>query len=92
MRQSVRSVAQSYLTLQPIELRTPGFPIYHQLLEFAQTHVHQVNDASQPSHLPSPHSVPSFNPSQHQGLFQLISSLHQVAEALEFQIQHQSFQ
>ena len=70
---------------------TPGFPVLHQLLEFAQTHVHWVGDAIQPSHpLFSP--SPTFSLTQHQGLFQWISSLHQVAKVLELQLQHQSFQ
>ena len=68
----------------------PGSPVHHQLLELAQTHIHRGDDAIQPSHpLLSP-SPPALNFSQHQGLFQRVSSLHQVAKALEFQ--HQSFQ
>ena len=71
---------------------TPGLPVHHQLLELAQTHVHWVSDAIQPSHpLPSP-SFPAFSLSQRQGLFKWGSSSHQVAKALEFQLQHQSFQ
>ena len=67
-------------------------PVYHQLLEFTQTHVHRVGAAMQPSHpLLSP-SPPAFNLSQQQGLFQRVSSLHQVAKVLELQLQHQSFQ
>ena len=67
----ISSVAQSYPTLcDPIDYSTPGFPVHHQLLELAQTHVHQLGDAIQPSHpLLSP-SPPVFNLSQHQGLFQ----------------------
>ena len=62
----------------------PGFPVYHQLPELAQIHVHRVSDAIQPSHpLSSP--SPAFNLSQHQGLFQGVSSLYQVATLLEFQ-------
>ena len=54
---------------------TRGLPVHHQLPEFTQTHVHQVGDATQPSHpLPSP-SPPAPNPSQHQGLFNE-STLH----------------
>ena len=88
-----RSVAQSCLILcDPMDCRTPGFPVHHQLLELAQTHVHQVGDAIQPSHPLSSPSRPAFNLSQHQGLFQWVSSLHQVAKVLEFQLQHQSFQ
>ena len=68
----------------------PGLPVHHQLPEPAQTHVHWVGDAIQPSHpLSSPSSL-TFNFSQHQGLFQRVSSSHQMAKALEFQ--HQSFQ
>ena len=70
----------------------PGLPVYHQLLELTQTHVHWVGDAIQPSHPLSFPSPPTFNISQHQGLFQWVSSSHQVATVLEFQLQHQSFQ
>ena len=59
---------------------------------YAQTHVHWVGDAIQPSHPLSSPSPPAFNLAQHQGLFKWVSSLHQVAKALEFQRQHQSFQ
>ena len=69
-----------------------GFPVLHQTLEIAQTHTHWVSDAIQPSYpLLSP-SLPAFNLSQHQGLFQWVSSSPQVAKVLEFQLQHQSFQ
>ena len=68
-----------------------GFPVHHQLPEFTQTHVHWVSDAIQPSHPLSSPSPPAPNPSQHQGLFQWVSSLNQVAKVLEFQLQHQSF-
>ena len=70
----------------------PGLPVHHQLPEFTQTHVHWVSDAIQPSHPLSSPSPPAFNLSQHQGLFQWVSSSHQVAKVLEFQLQHQSFQ
>ena len=72
---------------------TPGFPVCHQLPELAQTHVHRFSDTIQPSHpLLSP-SPPSFSLSQYQGLFNWVSSLHQVAKVLQFQLlQHQSFQ
>ena len=67
-------------------------PVHHHLPESAQTHVHWVGDAIQPSHpLLSP-SPPALNLSQHQGLFQWVSSSHEVAKVLEFQLQHQSFQ
>ena len=86
------SVTQSCPTLcDPTEFSTPGFPVLHQLLELAQTHVHRVSDASQPSRLLSP-SPPAFNLSQHQGLFQWVRISHQVAKVLELQLQHQSFQ
>ena len=87
------SVAQLCPTLcHPMNRSTPGLPVHHQLLESTQTHVHRVDDAIQPSHpLLSP-SSPALNLSQHQGLFQWVSSSHQVAKVLEFQLQHQSFQ
>ena len=69
------SVAQSRPTLcDPMNCSTPGLPVNHQLLEFTQSHVHRVCDAIQTSHpLLSP-SPPTFNLSQHQGLFQWVSS------------------
>ena len=76
----------------PMDCSTPGFRVHHQLLELAQTHVYPVGDAIQPSHPLSSPSPPAFNLSQHQGLFQGVSSLHQVAKVLEFQLQHHSFQ
>ena len=77
------SVAQSCPTLcDPMNHSTPVLSVHHQLLEFAQTHVHWVSDAIQPSHpLLSP-SPPTFSLSQHQGLFQWVSSSHQVAKVL----------
>ena len=87
------SVAQSCPTLcDPMNCSMPGLPVHHQLLEFTQTHVHQVGGAIQPSHplsSPSPHGP---NPYQHQSLFQWVNSLHEVAKVLEFQLQQQSFQ
>ena len=76
----------------PMNRSTPGLPVHHQLPESTQTHVHWVGDAIQPSHPLSSPSPPALNLSQHQGLFQWVSSLHQVAQILEFQLQHQSFQ
>ena len=65
------SVAKLCLTfLNPMDCRTPGFPVLHCLQEFAQIHVHSVGDAMQPSHPLSPPSPPTFSLSQHQGLFQ----------------------
>ena len=64
------SVAQSCLTLcDPINCSMPGLPVHHQLLEFTQTHVHQVGDVIQPSHPLSSPSAAALNLSQHQGLF-----------------------
>ena len=69
-------MAHSCLTLcDPVDCSTPGFPIHHQHLELAQTHVHQVSDAIQPLLPLSSHSPPTFNVSQHQGLFQGVSPL-----------------
>ena len=76
----------------PMNCSTPGLPVHHQLPEFTQTHAHWVGDAIQPSHPLSSPSPPAPNPSQHQGLFQWVNSLHQVAKVLEFQLQHWSFQ
>ena len=86
----ISSVTQSCLTL--CGCSTPGFPVYHQLPGLAQTLVHWVSDAIQPSHPPSSPSPPALNLSQHQGLFQWVSSSHQVTKVLEFQLQCQSFQ
>ena len=81
------SVTQSCPTLcDPMNSSTPGLPVHHQLPEFTQTHVHQVGDAIQPSHLLLSPSPPAPNPSQHQGLFQLVNSSHEVAKVLEFQL------
>ena len=80
-------------SLQPHGLQhTPGFPVLHHLPEFAQTHVHWVSDAIQPSHSLLSPSPSAFNLSQYQGFFQWVGSLHQVAKVLELQLQHQSFQ
>ena len=73
----------------PMDCNTPGFPVHHQLLQLAQTHVHQ-------SVMPTNHLIlccsPFFNLSQHQDLSKWLSSLHQMAKVLEFQLQHQSLQ
>ena len=67
---AISSVAQSCPTLcNPMDCNIPGFPVHHQLSELAQTHVHWVSDAIQPSHPLSSLSLPAFNLSQHQGLF-----------------------
>ena len=84
------SVTKWYPTLRnPMDCSLPVLPVLHHLPEFAQTHVHWVKDAIQPSHHLSPLS-PALNLSQHQGRFQWVSSSHQVAQLLE--LQHQSFE
>ena len=75
----------------PMNWSTPGFPVYHQLLELAQTHVHRVGDAIQTSH-PLSSLSSTFNLSQHQGCFKWVISSHQVAKVLELWLQHQPFQ
>ena len=76
------SLTQSYLTLcGPMDCSTPGFPVNHHLSEFTQTHVHWVSNVIQlPHHLSS---TSAFNIPQHQGLFQWVGCLHQVARVLE---------
>ena len=69
----------------------PGFPVLCYLPEFAQTHGHWISNAIQPSHSLSYTSLPALNLSQHQGLFQWVSSSYQVAKVLELRLQHQSF-
>ena len=87
------SVTQSCPTLcDPMDCSTPGLPVHHQFPEFTQTHVHWVGDAIQPSQPLSSPSSPAPNPSQHQGLFKWVSSSHQEAKGLEFQLLHRSFQ
>ena len=94
---SVNRVSQSVQSLtcltlfDPMDCSLPALSVHHQLPELAQTHVHGINDAIQPSHPLSSPSPPAPNPSQHQGFFQRVTSSHQVARVLEFQLQHQSF-
>ena len=84
------SVAQSCLIFcNPMDCSMPDF---HYLPELAQTHVHWVGDAIQPSHPLSSPFPPAFSLSQHQDLCQCVRSLHQMAKVLEFQLQYQSFQ
>ena len=87
---SVSSVMSDSLWPHGLQHTRLPFPIHHQLLELAQTHVHQVSDAIQSSHPLSSPSPPAFNLSQHQGLFKWVSYPHQVAKVLE--LQNQSFQ
>ena len=74
-----------------MDCSTPGFPVLHCLPEFAQTYVHWVGDAIQSSHPLLPPSA-ALNLSQHPGLFQWVSTLHQLVKVLELQIQYQSIQ
>ena len=89
----ISSITQSCPTLcNPMDCSTPGFPVHHQLPELAQTHVHWVDDAMQPSQPLSSPSPPAFSLFQHQGkmtLFQWVNSSHQVAKVLELQLQHE---
>ena len=86
-------VTQSRPTLSdPMDYSSLGLSVHHHLPESTQTQVHWVGDAIQPSHPLSSPSPPALNLSQHQGLFKWVSSLHQVAKGLEFQLQHQFFQ
>ena len=73
-----------------VDCNTPGFPIHHQLLELAQTHVNGVNDDFQPFHPLSSPSPTSISPSI-RVFFQQVNSSHQVVKGLEFQVQYQSF-
>ena len=68
-------------------LQDTGLPVHHQLREHAPTHAHWVGGAIQPSHPLSFPSPPAFSLSQHQGLFQWVSSSHQLAKVLELQLQ-----
>ena len=97
------SVTHSCPTLcDPMDCSTPGLPAHHQLTDLArthvhwadlaQTHVHWAGDTIQPSHPLTFPSPPALHLSQHQDLFQWVSSLHQVAKVLEIQLTHQSFQ
>ena len=69
-----------------MDCKMTGFPVLHYLLLFAQTHVHGVGDAIQPSHPRSPPSPPALSLSQHQCLFQWVSSFHHAAKVLELQL------
>ena len=87
------SVAKLHLTLcDSMNWSRPGFLVFNYLLEFAQTHVHWVDNAIQPSHPPSPTFPPALNLSQHQRFFQCIGSSHQGAKVVELPLQHQYFQ
>ena len=79
------SVSQLCPTLcYTMDCRMPGFPVRHCILEFAQTHIHRVGDAIQPSHPLSSPFLPAFSLCQHQVIFQWVSSSHQVAKVWYF--------
>ena len=86
------SITKLYLTLcDPMDCSTPGLPVHHQLPEFTQTRVHWVGDAIQPSNCLLSPSPPAFNLSQHQGLFQSVGFLHQVAKLFPIKTSLSSF-
>ena len=86
------SVTQSYpIVWDHTDCSTSGSPVLHHLLELAQTHIHQLADAIQPSNpLPSP-SLPAINISQHQGLFQWVNSFHSWSKYWSFSISISTF-
>ena len=89
----VNSVTQSVQLFEaPWTAAMSGFLVHPQFLELGQIHIHRIGDAIQPSHPLSSPSSPAFSLSQHQSLFQWVSSSHQVAKVLELQLEHQSFQ
>ena len=96
MKEAIRSdqISRSVLSdsLRPHELQHTRPPCPSPAPRVHWTHVHQVSDAIQPSHLLSSPSPLAPNPSQHQSLFQWVNSAHEVARVLEFQLQHHSFQ
>ena len=85
----IHSLSHVQLFETPWTVAPQAFPVSHYLPEVAQIHVHWINDAIQPSHPLSPPSPLALNFYQHQGLFQRVSCLHQVAKLSE--LQHQSF-
>ena len=87
------SVAQSCSTpCDPMDCSMPSLPVHHQLLEFTQTHVHCIGDATQSSHLLLSPSPLAFSLVQHQSLFKWVSSSQSSGKVLKFHLQHQSFQ
>ena len=85
------SVTQLSATLcNPMDCSTPGLPVPHHLLEFAQVHVHCISDAIQPSHPLMTSSLSALDLSQHWGLFQWVICSHQMTKILELQLHHQS--
>ena len=89
---SSSSVTQSCPTLcDPMNCSTPGLPVHHNSQSLPKLHWVGDHPTIQPSHPLSSPSPPALNLSQYQGLFEWVSSVHQVAKVLEFQLQHQSF-
>ena len=88
---AIPNAAPNTTLCNPMDCSTPGFPVHHQLPELAETQVHWIPSAIQPSHPLSSPSPLAFIPSQHQHLSQWVSSLHHVDKVLEFQLQRQSF-
>ena len=84
---SVPSLSHVRLFATPWTAAHQASLVYHQLPELAQTHVHRVGDAIQPSYPLSSPSPPAFNLSKHQGLFQWVRSSRQVAKVLKLQLQ-----
>ena len=85
------SVTKSFPTLHnPMDCSMQRFPVLHHLPEFAQVHGHWIGDAIQPSHPLSSSAPSAINLSQHHGLFQWVSSSHQVTKVMELQLQHHS--
>ena len=83
-------VTKLCLTLcDPTDCSTPGRPVPHHLMKFAQVHIHCIGDAIQPSHPQMPSSS-ALNLSQHQGLYRWVGCSHQMTKLLELQLQ--SFQ
>ena len=87
MQSSVQLLSCVWLFATPWTANTR---FHHQLPKLTQTHVHWVSDVIQPSHPLSSPSPPAFNPSQHQGLFKWVSSLHHMVKVLELQLHHLS--
>ena len=85
-------VAKSCPTLcNPMHYSMPSSSVLYHILEFAQIYVHWVSDAVEPFHSLSPSSPPALNLTQHQNLFQWVSSVHQVAKVLELQYQSNEY-
>ena len=89
---SLQSPSRVFIHCNPMDCSTPGFPVLCSLPEFAQTHVHWVSDAIQPSYPLLPPSSSAISFSQHQGLLEWVVSSYEVTKVLELQLHYQSFQ